>query len=146
MMPMRALRCWRTAFWNVKVTLLHLRLLTSVAKELHHNSVILGIITPLHKQRAHVIPRKLFAVNVECLVAYPVLNAVEVGQITADADVSYEHFVVQFLFVALVAHLIVPPPCVVGSLPLSAAGEGRPPSPGPDLPGAGPSGLVPGHF
>src|SRR5690606_12833636 len=105
MMPMRALRCWRTAFWNVKVTLLHLRLLTSVAKELHHNSVILGIIAPLHKQRSHVIPRKLFAVNVECLVAYPVLDAAEVGQIPADADVSYEHLVVKFLFVTLVTQM-----------------------------------------
>src|SRR5690606_37985045 len=115
-------------------------LLTSVAKALHHNSVILGIITPLHKQRPHVILRNLFAVDVECLDPYPVRNAVEVGQITAYADVSYEHLVVQFLFVALVAHLNVPPPCVVGSMPLSAAGEGKPPSPGPDLPGAGPSG------
>src|SRR5690606_20110202 len=40
-------------------------LLTSVAKALHHNAIVLSKITPLHKQRSHVIPRKLFSVDVE---------------------------------------------------------------------------------
>src|SRR5690606_5087825 len=55
------------------------------------------------------------------------------------------HFVVQFLFVALVAHLNVPPPCVVGSMPLSAAGEGKPPPLAPARTGLGLAGVVQPH-
>src|SRR5690554_1725011 len=34
MMPMRAFRCWRTAFWNVKTTLLHLRFVLGYGRQL----------------------------------------------------------------------------------------------------------------